>query len=334
MTSGTGEVILVADNEPDIREFVKINLELEGFDVVVADDGLQALDRAMDLRPSLVILDVMMPGLDGFEVCRRLRTDIRTNSIPVIILTAKSMTADKVVGLTAGADDYVLKPFDPTELIARVRTTLRRARELRATSPLTGLPGNHVIERELARRHAEGEDVALVYADLNDFKPYNDYYGFLRGDDVIRMTADVLQGAVAKVTTNGAFVGHIGGDDFMVACHPEEVLALCDLVIAEFDNRVPGHYEAADWQRGYLELPDRQGGTRRSPHVSIALGVATTRQRGYRDYREIVSTATEMKTYLKAHYRRSAYAIDGRASEPPAPDAASTVPAEHGQAPR
>jgi DNA-binding response OmpR family regulator len=110
------------------------------------------------VRPSLILLDVMMPGLDGFEVCRRLRADPRTSHIPVIFLTAKSMTADKVVGLTAGADDYVLKPFDPVELIARVRTTLQRAAELRATSPLTGLPGNHRIGIEISRRLAAGED--------------------------------------------------------------------------------------------------------------------------------------------------------------------------------
>ena len=314
MGSGTGDLILVADNEPDIRSFVQVNLEMEGFDVVLAEDGDEALARAAALRPALVILDVMMPGLDGFEVCRRLRSDVRTSAIPVIILTAKSMTVDKVVGLTAGADDYVLKPFDPLELIARVRTTLRRDRELRASSPLTGLPGNHVIERELARRHADKEPVALVYADLNDFKPFNDHYGFLRGDEVIRMTADVLQQSVVDAG-QGAFVGHIGGDDFMLACDPDQVLDVCKEVIAAFDRRIAEHYDPADWERGYLELPDRQGGSRRWPRVSIALGVATTRQRSYRDHREIVETATEMKSYLKAHYRRSAYAIDGRTGE-------------------
>ena len=315
MSSGTGDLILVADNEPDIQAFVKVNLELEGFEVVLAKDGEEALARATAVRPALVLLDVMMPGLDGFEVCRRLRADVRTSAIPVIILTAKSMTVDKVVGLTAGADDYVLKPFDPMELIARVRTTLRRDRERRAASPLTGLPGNHVIERELARRHSDKEPVALVYADLNDFKAFNDHYGFLRGDEVIRMTAEVLQDAVAQAG-DGAFVGHIGGDDFMLACDPEQVLEVCKRVLADFDRRIAEHYDPSDWERGYLEVADRQGGTNRWPTVSIALGVATTRQRSYRDHREIVATATEMKTYLKAHYRRSAYAIDGRTGEP------------------
>ena len=315
-SSAVGEaLILVADNEADIRLFVEANLRLEGFEVAFAKDGEEALRRTIELRPALVLLDIMMPKLDGFEVCRRLRTDARTSNIPVIILTAKSMTVDKVVGLTAGADDYVLKPFDPMELVARVRTTLRRSRELRATSPLTGLPGNHVIAQELAARLREGKPLAVVYADLNDFKAYNDRYGFLRGDDVIAMAAEVLRAAVRDAAGEDAFVGHIGGDDFMLACEPDAVIGVCEYAIAEFDRRVPAFYDADDLDRGYVDLPDRQGETRRFPLVSLALGVASNENRVYRDHREIVQTATEMKQYLKRSHRRSAYAIDGRAGD-------------------
>lgn len=317
MTSDTVDevLILVADNEADIREFVEVNLRLEGFSVAFAQDGEEALEQAIALRPALVLLDVMMPKLDGFEVCRRLRTDARTSNIPVIILTAKSMTVDKVVGLTAGADDYVLKPFDPMELVARVRTTLRRSRELRGTSPLTGLPGNHVIAQELARRLGAGEPLAVVYGDLNDFKPYNDRYGFLRGDDVIKMTADVLQEAIRAHATPDAFVGHIGGDDFMFACRPDDVIAVCEAAMADFDKRLPEHYDEEDYRRGHLVLPDRQGESRHFPLVSLALGVATNANRRFKDHREIVEVATEMKQYLKRYHRHSAYAVDGRVGE-------------------
>lgn len=312
MTKEAGGLILVADDEPDIRRLVQVNLELEGFDVALASDGEEALAQTKTLRPALVVLDVMMPGLDGFEVCRRLRTDPKTSSIPVIILTARSLTVDKVVGLTAGADDYVLKPFEPMELIARVRTTLRRARELRATSPLTGLPGNHVIEREVAARLDARDPVALIYADLNDFKSFNDHYGFLRGDDVIAMTAEVLLGAVEACAGPGAFVGHIGGDDFLITCAPAEVIAVCERVMADFDDRIGEYYDPEDWARGYLEVPDRRGKTRRTPPISVALGVASTQRRRYANHREIVQAATEMKSYLKEHHRSSAYAIDER----------------------
>jgi CheY-like chemotaxis protein len=313
--AAVSETILVVDNEPDILRFVEVNLRLEGFEVVLASDGHEGLERAFNVRPSLILLDVMMPGVDGYEVCRRLRADARTSHIPVIFLTAKSMTADKVVGLTAGADDYVLKPFDPIELVARVRTTLQRAAELRAASPVTGLPGNHRIGLELSRRLAEGGEFAVAYADVNDFKSYNDRYGFLRGDGVILLTADVLHSALVAHGGEGWFLGHVGGDDFVFACAPAQVVAVCEAVISEFDRRIPDAYDGADVARGYLELPDRRGQLQRYPLATISVGVATTERRSFGDHRELIEVATEMKQFLKAQRTGSSYAIDNRADD-------------------
>ncbi|HUH07387.1 MAG TPA: response regulator [Egibacteraceae bacterium] len=309
------DLILVADNEPDILRFVEVNLRLEGFAVITAADGQEALEQAFETQPALVVLDVMMPKMDGLEVCRRLRADPRTQNVPIIILTAKALPADKVVAFTAGADDYVLKPFDPSELVARVRTTLRRSWDLRATSPLTGLPGNHQITRHLVQRLEEGEPLAVVYADLNDFKAYNDYYGFVRGDDVITLAADICQDALREHAGDDAFLGHVGGDDLMFMCHPEHVTAVCEAIIDGFDRRVQALYDPDDLDRGYIEVRDRQGEMRRFPPVSIALGVATSERRQFIDHREVIEVAGEMKSYLKQKRRYSSYAIDGRTDE-------------------
>lgn len=306
------ERILLVDGDPSARRFIEVNLRLEGFEVDVVDDGESALAVVRDRAPDLVVLDVQLSHLDGVEVVRRLRADPRTSHVPVIILTARSLTGDKVVGLAAGADDYVLKPVDPAELVARVRTTLRRTSELRATSPLTGLPGNHRIDRELARRLEAGRDFALIYADLNDFKTFNDQYGFLRGDEVIMLTARVLRDAVAAADDPDAFAGHIGGDDFMVVVHPDRVVPFCEATIADFDRSVPALYDPEDAARGYLEVVDRVGRTVRSPIVSIAMGVASTERRHFDDHREMVEVATEMKSYVKRTFPGSAYAIDSR----------------------
>lgn len=306
------ERILVVDGDPATLRFVEVNLRLEGYAVDTASDGEQALAMVRAHPPDLVVLDVMIPGIDGLEVTRRLRADGVAAHVPIIILTAKSMTGDKVVGLAAGADDYVLKPFDPLELIARVRTTLRRTSELRATSPLTGMPGNHRIDRELAGRLDEGRDLALVYADLNDFKTFNDRYGFLHGDEVITLTARVIREAAAAVGDPDAFAGHIGGDDFMILVHPDRVAALCEAIIADFDRSVPALYDPEDAARGYLEITDRVGRVLRSPIVSIAMGVASTERRRFHDHREMVQVATEMKSFVKHTYPGSAYAIDSR----------------------
>ena len=209
------ELVLVADDDEDIVRFVEVNLRLEGYEVHTVSDGEQALEAAYELTPDLILLDVMMPKLDGFEVCQRLRSDSRTKHISVIMLTAKSLSADKVVGLTAGADDYMIKPFDPIELIARVKSALRRSREMRGVNPLTQLPGNIQVQEQVTKRVAEGRPFALMYIDLDNFKAFNDHYGFLEGDEVIKLLAACAGESMNAFAGTGAFLGHIGGDDFV-----------------------------------------------------------------------------------------------------------------------
>jgi DNA-binding response OmpR family regulator len=209
--------ILVVDDDPDIARFVEVNLRLEGFHVLVAHDGEQALSKAQRERPDLAVVDVRMPNMDGVELTRRLRADPRTSGLPIIMLTAKGLTVDKVVGLTAGADDYVVKPFDTSELVARVRSTLRRAKEFREVSPLTGLPGNTRILREISDRVRSGNEYAVCYIDIDRFKSVNDAYGFGRGDEFIAVLARCLHQAVVEQladdkpehASQSAFLGHV-----------------------------------------------------------------------------------------------------------------------------
>src|SRR5216117_4594347 len=201
------ETILVVDDDPDIARFVEVNLRSAGYDVAVAGDGEEALEKAGELRPDLILLDVMMPRVDGFEVAQRLRRNPRTANTSIIMLTAKALSSDKVLGLTSGADDYIIKPFDPIELLARVKGTLRRAREMRALSPLTGLPGNIRIQEEIRRLVSEEQPFAVLYCDLDYFKAYNDHYGFVRGDRAIQALARLLSEAVHDMAGPQGFVG-------------------------------------------------------------------------------------------------------------------------------
>ena len=144
-----GESLLVADDDPFIARLLEIELRAAGYDVRVASDGVEAFDLAQERSPDLVLADVMMPNMDGFELTRRLRQDPRTATVSIIMLTARGLSADKLEGFAIGADDYIVKPFDTPELLARIRGVLRRAKEMRAQSPLTGLPGNVRIEEEI-----------------------------------------------------------------------------------------------------------------------------------------------------------------------------------------
>jgi diguanylate cyclase (GGDEF)-like protein len=303
--------VLVADDDVDIARFIEINLRLEGFDVHLAYDGEQALELIRATSPDLVLLDVMMPNIDGVELCRRLRADPATVNLPVILLTAKSLSADKVVGLAAGADDYVIKPFDTLELVARVRSTLRRNAEMRSVSPLTGLPGNYRIDSEIARRIAADDSFALCHLDLDNFKAFNDAYGFLRGDEVIGLLASALRTAAGSVGAPAPFIGHIGGDDFVLIALPDQAEPVCHQTIELFDAAVPALHNPADAARGYLEVRDRQGVVRRYPLVSVSVGVAVTGRRKFADHREMVAVAAEMKSVAKAA-QGSAMAVDRR----------------------
>jgi diguanylate cyclase (GGDEF)-like protein len=309
------DLILIADDDEDIVRFVEVNLRLEGFEVATAVDGEQALQGAFDLLPDLVLLDVMMPKVDGFEVCQRLRSDSRTKNISVIMLTAKSLSADKVVGLTAGADDYMIKPFDPIELVARVKSALRRAKEMRAINPLTQLPGNVQIQEEVTAHVERGDVFALMYIDIDDFKAFNDHYGFLRGDEAIKLLARCSSESVKVHGGPGAFLGHIGGDDFVAVVDPDLAEKTAQAIIDRWDKEVKSLYDTSDTDRGYIEVEDRQGKQHRYELARVSIGIATNQSRTFLSHWEASEIASEMKQFAKRD-PSSAFAVDRRHRAP------------------
>jgi diguanylate cyclase (GGDEF)-like protein len=220
-------------------------------------------------------------------------------ALPIIMLTAKALTSDKVAGLAAGADDYIVKPFDTSELLARVRATLRRNQEAREVSPLTGLPGNTRIQREIADRLRSGTDFAVCYVDIDRFKSVNDAYGFARGDEFIGALAHSMRRATMGAGLPPVFLGHIGGDDFVVVCHPDQVKLITDKAILDFQDASDRLYDLRDSQRGYLELSDRRGQVHQVNLVTLSIGVALSTMRAYRHPSEVAEVASEMKAVAK-----------------------------------
>jgi diguanylate cyclase (GGDEF)-like protein len=295
------DLIIVVDDDVDIARFVELYLGLEGYDVVLAHDGRSALALIEERTPDMAIVDWMMPGFDGLELTKRLRANPLTTSMPIILLTARGQTSDKVLGLTAGADDYLVKPFDTTELIARVHSTMRRNREYREVSPLTGLPGNNRILREVRERIRAGTDYAVCHVDIDRFKSVNDAYGFGRGDGFISALARSLLRAVVQVGLPPAFLGHIGGDDFIVVCHPEQVRPLTKRAVVDFEAASDALYDKGDAERGYLELVKRNGEVQQANLVTLSIGVALSTNRAFEDPMEAVAVASELKTEAKKH---------------------------------
>lgn len=317
---GTDGLVLVVDDDADVAGLVAMNLRFERFDVVMAGDARSALVAIERHRPDLVLLDVMMPRVDGFELCRQLRASPLTAALPIIMLTAKDLSADRIQGLAAGADDYVVKPFDVTELVARVKSTLRRNREMRDVSPLTGLPGNtrilEAIAERIVTRREQGREYAVCYVDLDNFKTVNDVYGFYRGDQMLTAAAGALHSSTLGVPGVPPFLGHIGGDDFLVVCTPDQVRPVTDRAIVLFEQASRLLYDPDDLARGYFEVLDRQGRLRRHGLLTFSIGVAVSTQRHFTDHREVVAAASEMKSVAK-QTPGSMVAIDRRRDPEP-----------------
>ena len=294
------EKILIADDDPDILDVIRITLESEGYEVIEAHDGKEAVDMVKKSTPDLLITDFKMPRICGDEVCRILKQDILIQHMPIIMLTGKGEVIDKIEGINAGADDYIVKPFEPQELVARVKMVLRRtARDLDA-NPLTKLPGNVSIINELRMRITENELFAVCYVDLDKFKAFNDKYGFEKGDEVIKNTARILISSVQEKGTPQDFIGHIGGDDFVVVTAPDKVDALCKKIIADFTSMVPGLYNKEDLEKGYIIGKDRQKKTRKIPLLSISIGIVTNEKRKINHVGEVGELGAELKEYAKS----------------------------------
>jgi diguanylate cyclase (GGDEF)-like protein len=292
--------ILIVDDDPDIRDVLKLTLAEENYTILEAGDGEEALKIITSKPLDLVLLDYTMPKMDGRQVIQQVKNDLLLRHLPIIMVTGKRELEDKIVGLDAGADDYITKPFEPKELLARIRMTLRRTERDLEANPLTKLPGNVSILNELSYRIENKALFAVAYIDLDKFKSYNDKYGFEFGDEVIRETARILIKTVHEKGNPDDFIGHIGGDDFVVITTPQKVDSLCQFIISGFKEKSPSFYNKEDRDRGYIIAKNRQGKEEKISLLSISIGVVTNESRSIAHVAEISEIGAELKGYAKS----------------------------------
>lgn len=291
--------ILIVDDSNFFAEVIKQALTQEGYHVIRAAGGEEGLRLVREEKPDLVLLDVVMPDINGFDVCRILRSAESNNLMPIIMLTAQNEHDDMLVALDLGADDYIVKPFDKRELLCRVKNTLKRIDRNRNANPLTGLPGNLEIQRELVCRIEKDLPFAAIYADLDNFKAFNDVYGFLKGDTALKLTADILRDET-KNSEPDAFIGHIGGDDFIVVVNLIYAESICRGIIEQFDIRIRELYSEHDLQQGHIVTYNRQGDTEIFPIMTISLAIVTNEYKTFSTHLHISETAAELKKKAKS----------------------------------
>lgn len=306
-----GRLLIVDEDEVNLR-LLKVNLQRSGFETAVARTGQEALEAVWQNPPELVLCDAALPDMTGQQLARRLIENARTRHIPIILMSSRYHTKDVVTALDAGADDYVAKPLNFEDVLARVRAHVRRAQLKPAQNPLTGLPGNLIIEQEIRQLVEPGHGLfAVLYADFNHFKAYNDVYGFPAGDEAIRRLAQVIGRAVTELGNSSDFVGHVGGDDFVVLTTPDRADALAQRIIADFDRQAPSLYNPADHRRGYLTAKDRQGLIKKFPLLGVAIAIVHNQYHPIASHWEIGEIGAEIKRFAKSR-SGSAYHKDQR----------------------
>jgi DNA-binding response OmpR family regulator len=285
--------ILVVEDDFDISNMLRIYFSGQGYDVQVAPRGGDALALTRQQLPHLIILDIMLPDMDGYAVCKELRTTTRTSHIPIIFLTQRDERSDKIAGLELGADDYITKPFDIEELKLRVQNAIARSERESLTDPRSGLPSGRLIEDQL--RSLMRQDREWTYTDLkiNSFEPFKEVYGFVAGDEVLKFTALIIGEIVDETGTPDDFIGHPGGDNFVVISFTGRPEELSQRLRNRFDEEIKSHYSFIDREAGYIVVDDGSGGKREVGLMTLAIGQVSASSHNFADIREITELAAE-----------------------------------------
>lgn len=280
--------ILVVEDDFDISNMLRIYFSGQGYDVQVAPRGGDALTLTRKQLPQLIVLDIMLPDMNGYDVCRELRSTTRTSHIPIIFLTQKDERSDKIAGLELGADDYITKPFDIEELKLRVKNQIDRAERDNYTDPNSGLPSSSLIEEKL--RELMREESVWTYLDLKivSFEPFKDVYGFVAGNEVLRFMALVMGEVLDSLGTPNDFVGHAGSDNFVVVTYSTQPKDVIERLTSRFAEEVQQHYSFIDRERGFMMKEEEK-----IPLMTLAVGSISNATRQFADIREITELAAE-----------------------------------------
>ena len=303
------EIYIIDDDDSSIvifRELFKNDPEYKFISVKTED-----IDIALKNIPSLIVINEDAIDRDVVDLCRKIRKDEDNTITPVIIVSSKSGREHRVRILQESVEYFIKKPVDEQYLYYTVKNLNRLLASNRRVSPLTGLPGNVQIHAELKKRISRREAFSVLYLDLDNFKAYNDVYGFLKGDQIIEFTAETIVNLIHSDEIDNSFVGHIGGDDFVAIVPGTNCEKLCQNMLAYFDKNVGKFFTEEDLEKGYIEVANRKGIIEQFPLTSLSIGVVVADEGRFHNILEIGEIGAQVKHAAKS-VMGSSYAIDKR----------------------
>lgn len=303
------EIYIIDDDESSLPVFEKLFIEEKDFKFIGVKT--EQIDIALKNIPFLIVINEDAIDRDVVGLCKKIRTDEDNQITPIIIVSSNTDRKHRIEVLKQSVEYYIKKPVDADYLYYTIKNLNRLLTINRKISPLTGLPGNVQIHAELKKRLSKGESFSVLYLDLDNFKAYNDIYGFLKGDEIIKYTADIILRCVHSYIPNNSFVGHIGGDDFVAIIPTLNCDKICESIIANFDAGVNVFFTEEDVENGYIEVANRKGVIEQFPLTSISVGVVEADKGRFANILEIGEVGAQVKHMAKS-IMGSSYAIDRR----------------------
>jgi len=312
--------ILIVSSEKNLREVLTFCFDGWGYEVFLEEFPLADISVIKRVSPDVIVVDVQAARKAQLHICQLLKDDFLTAYIPIITIINKRQLRQQLLEIRQGVDDYCFKPPDPLDLRIRIEMALKRAQYSYHTNTLTGLPGARILEDPRARQVRSTRPFSFCYVDIDNFKAFNDAYGYHKGDQVIMHTAYMLYKAVKEAGNQDDFIGHIGGDDFVFITTPDKYKPICESFILMFDALTPFHYPDEERIRGYVIAKDRTRKLKKLPLVSLSIAVVNRIDtKSLHNVVEISDRVAEIKGYLKAQ-PNSKFMADRRNGYVPADD--------------
>jgi diguanylate cyclase (GGDEF)-like protein len=279
--------VLLVEDDSELLEFIRVLLDREGYQVITAMDGMEALEKARAEHPDLILLDVLLPKLHGYEVCDQLRQNPLTCLIPVIMVTSLTNLKDRITGIKLGADEFISKPFEPMELLARAERLIQRTRQNIVANPLTGLAGAGALEQEIRRRLSEGAGFSVGLCDLEHFNRFNDKNGFEKGDGVLRLLGTILRSAIAELGNPDDIAAHLGGDDFAFISTPSRSEVIGARILENMESLIPMQYEEQERESLLISREEGKG----NPFLPLRIGIVDVLPGLYQHHAQVLDRA-------------------------------------------